>query len=52
MSYSVHVYVLASAYGKDAGLTDGEIAKLAQFMQTEMEEEIENLLFYRKMVGA
>ena len=48
MSYSTQVFSLDSAYGKDAGLTDGEIARLSQHIQNELENEIESLLIYRK----
>jgi hypothetical protein len=48
MAYDIQTYLLASAYGRDRGLTDNEIAKLSQSVQTHLEEEIDNLLFYRK----
>ena len=48
MSYSIQAYLIASAFGKDRGLTDNEIAKLSQSVQTHLDEEIDNLLMYRK----
>lgn len=48
MSYDVNVYRLAKLFAMDHDLTDGETAKLAQHIQTEVESEIELLLIVRK----
>ena len=48
MSYDCQTYLLASAFGRDRGLTDGEIARLSQHLQDELESEIEYILIVRK----
>lgn len=47
MSYDVKCWQLAVAFS-EGRLTDPEIAKLAQSIQTHLEEDIETLLFFRK----
>ncbi len=48
MPYDVKCWELADAFGKEAKLTDTEIARLAQHIQTEVENEIDYLLIVRK----
>lgn len=49
MSYDVKCLELAQSFGEDAKLMDHEIARLAQHIQDEIEEEIKCILYYRKV---
>ncbi len=49
MTYDIQTFLLASNYGRDRGLTTPEIAKLAEHIQEQLEEEMNWLLKLREV---
>jgi hypothetical protein len=48
----IQVFLLASTYGRDRGLSDHEIGRLAEHLQSELEDELHWIVKQREAAHA